>query len=358
MGNTSDADGVDATTMARMEFGITSFAETHPDPESGEYQDHGERLRQVVHEVEVAESAGLDVYGLGEHHRPDMAASSPAIVMAAAAGRTEKIRLSSAVVILSSADPVRVYQDWATLDLVSNGRAELLIGRGSFIESFPLFGYSLGDYDELFQEKFELLMQIRDNVKVTWSGRFRSPLDDQGVYPRSQQDPLPIWIGVGGTPASMVRAGHNGIPVNLAIIGGDPLRFRVLADLYRRSLAEAGYDPESVPLAVHAHGHLADTFEQADEEFYPWYQAAMSKIGRERGWPPVTRDQFEWMAGEQGSLLLGTPEMVAEKLTRWRDALGLDRFMLHVAVGNMDHGSVTRTIESLGKDVAPMVNSG
>jgi len=342
--------------MKKMEFGLTSFAETHLDPATGRYLDHGVRLRQVLKEVDVAESVGLEVYGLGEHHRPDMAASAPAIVLAAAAGRTERIRLSSAVVILSSADPVRVYQDWATLDLVSNGRAELLIGRGSFIESFPLFGYSLQDYDALFQEKFELLMQIRDNVEVTWSGRFRSPLHGQAIYPRAQQNPLPIWIGVGGTPASMQRAGRFGLPVSLAIIGGDPLRFKTLTDLYRRSLAENGHDPEAIPLSVHAHGHMAETFEQADEEFYPWYQAMMSRIGQERGWPPVTREQYEWMAGPQGSLLLGTPEMVADKVARWGEALRFNRFMLHVSVGTMDHSNVIRTIEMLGKDVAPLVN--
>jgi probable LLM family oxidoreductase len=337
-----------------MELGLTSFAETNPDPTTGSVISHGERLRNVVEEVQTAERVGLDVYGLGEHHRIDMAASAPAITLAAAAARTERIRLSSAVIVLSSADPVRTFQDFATLDLLSSGRAELLVGRGSFIESFPLFGYSLDDYNELFAEKLELLVQIRDHERVTWRGRFRAALEDQAIYPRPQQDPLPIWVGVGGTPASIVRAGRMGLPVALAIIGGDPARFGVLADLYRRSLAEAGHDPEEIPLAVHGIGYVADDTAAAVEEIYPTFSAAMTKIGRERGWEPLTREQYDWMASPQGSLVVGDPDTVAAKIDYWREILGIERFMLHHP--SVPHESGLRSIELLGTEVRAQLN--
>lgn len=336
-----------------MELGLTTFAETISSAGAGLVEHHGERLRQVVDEAVLAERVGLDIYAIGEHHRPDFAASAPAVVLAAIAARTERIRLSPAVTVLSSDDPVRVYQQFATLDLLSEGRTELLVGRGSFIESFPLFGYSLEDYEELFAEKLDLLLAIRDHERVTWSGSFRPPLADQGVYPRSMQDPLPVWVGVGGTPQSVVRAGHRGLPVALAIIGGSPERFAVLADLHRRSLREAGYDPADVPLAVHAHGHVAESTEQAVEEFYPSYAAAMTRIGRERGWGPMTRPQFDAMRSPDGSLVLGDPEEVATKIARWREILGIERFMLHVSVGTMPHEQVMRSIELLGTSVAP-----
>lgn len=338
-----------------MELGLTTFAETISSAGSGLARDHGGRLRQVIAEAVLADSVGLDVYAIGEHHRPDFAASTPSVVLAAIATQTERIRLSPAVTVLSSDDPVRVYQQFATLDLISNGRAELLVGRGSFIESFPLFGYSLEDYDELFSEKLDLLLAVRDNENVTWSGQFRAPLVDQGVYPRSQQDPLPVWVGVGGTPQSVVRAGQRGLPVALAIIGGSPERFGVLGELHRRSLRESGFNPADVPLAVHAHGHIAATSDQAAEEFYPSYAAAMTRIGRERGWGPMTRDQFEAMRSPDGSLVLGDPETVANKILRWREILGIDRFMLHVSVGTMPHDQVMRSIELLGTEVATRV---
>lgn len=337
-----------------MELGLTSFAETPPDPETGRVGDHGDRLRQIVAEVEMAEDVGLDVYGLGEHHRPDMAASAPAITLAAAAAKTRRIRLSSAVIVLSSADPVRTYQDFATLDLLSEGRAELLVGRGSFIESFPLFGYSLEDYDVLFAEKLDLLMEIVRNERVTWSGRFRTPLDDQPVFPRAQQVPLPVWVGVGGTPASVVRAGRMGLPVALAIIGGDPARFRFLAELYRRSLHEAGHDPDAFPPAVHAIGHVADSDEQASEEIYPRFRQTMTRIGRERGWPPLTREQYDLMRSPAGSLVVGSPQTVAEKILRWREILGIERFMLHNG-GAPTHEKVLRSIGLLGTKVRPLL---
>lgn len=340
-----------------MELGLTSFAETLPDPVTGEQITHGERLHQIVAEIEKAEEVGLEVYGLGEHHRPDFAASAPAVILAAAAARTEKIRLSPAVVILSTDDPVRVFQQFATLDLLSDGRAELLVGRGSFIESFPLFGYDLADYDELFAEKLDLLLTIRDNEVVDWSGRFRPPIRHQGIYPRPQQNPFPIWVGVGGNPASMVRAARRGLPVALAIIGGNPERFAFLAEIHRNTLREYGYDPARIPLAVHAHGYVADTSEQAAEEFFPSYALAMTKIGRERGWPPMTRAQFEAMRRPEGSLVLGDPEEVATKIVRWREILGIERFMLHISVGTLPHERVLRSIELFGTKVAPMVRA-
>jgi probable LLM family oxidoreductase len=337
-----------------MEIGITSFAETIAEQRAGEPIGHGERLRQVLEEIDLAEAVGLDVYGLGEHHRPDFASSSPATVLAAAAGRTSRIRLFPAVSVLSTDDPVRVFQQYATLDLVSSGRAELLVGRGSFIESFPLFGYSLDDYDELFAEKLDLLLEIRDNERVTWSGRFRPPINGQGIYPRPER-PLPIRVAVGGTPQSIVRAASRGLPVALAIIGGSPDRFNVLAELHRRTLTEAGYDPAVVPLSVHGHGYVADTTEQAADEFYPSYAAAMSRIGRERGWGPMTRQQYDLMRAPGGSLVLGDPETVAAKILHWKDVLGVTRFELHMSVGTLPHEKVLRNIELLGTEVAPLV---
>ncbi len=341
-----------------MELGITTFAETYPDPATRELIGHGERLDRVLEEIVLAEEVGLDVYGVGEHHRPDFASSAPVVVLAAAAGRTERIRLTPAVVILSSDDPVRVFQSYATLDLISHGRTELLGGRGSFIESFPLFGYSLADYDALFSEKLDLLLEIRDNEQVTWSGRFRSPLQDQTIYPRPAQDPFPIWVGVGGSPESIVRAASRGLPVALAIIGGSPDRFASFADLHRRTLAEAGHDPALAPLAVHAHGYIADSDEQAADEYYNSYAVAMTRLGRERGWGPMTREQFEMMRLPDGSLVLGDVETVAAKILRMRDVLGIQRFMLHVSVGTLAHEKVLRAIELLGREVAPIVNSG
>lgn len=338
-----------------MELGITTFAETYSDPETGETVSHGARLRQVMEEARLAEDLGLDVYGIGEHHRPDFASSAPAVVLAAIAGITERIRLSPAVSILSSDDPVRVYQQFATLDLVSSGRAELMVGRGSFIESFPLFGYSLADYEDLFAEKLDLLLAIRENEKVTWSGRFRPPIEGQGIYPRAEQQPLPVWVAVGGTPASIVRAATRGLPVALAIIGGDPARFAVLADLHRKTLAESGFDAASAPLAVHAHGYIADTTEQAVEEFYPSYAMAMSRIGMERGWGPMSRAQFDSLRSPNGSLVLGDVDTVARKIVRYRELLGIERFMLHISVGTLPHDRVMKAIELLGTKVSDLV---
>ncbi len=339
-----------------MELGLTSFAETIPAP-GGETVSHGDRLRQVLEEIELAEQVGLDVYGLGEHHRPDFASSAPAVVLAAGAGRTSRIRLFPAVSILSTDDPVRVFQQYATLDLVSSGRAELLVGRGSFIESFPLFGYALEDYDQLFSEKLDLLLQIRDQEVVEWSGRFRPPIRGQGIYPRPDRL-LPIRVAVGGTPASVVRAGSRGLGLALAIIGGSPDRFTGLTDLYRRTLEDAGHDPADFPISVHGHGFVADSSDEAANTFYPSYAVAMSRIGRERGWGPMTKEQFEFLRQPEGSLVIGDPDAVAAKILRWKEILGVERFELHVSVGTIPHAKVLRSIELLGKEVAPLVRAG
>jgi probable LLM family oxidoreductase len=333
-----------------MELGLTTFAEIS-DPTVSP----GERLRQVVEEAKLAEQVGLEVYGVGEHHRPDMAASAPEIVLAAIAGATSTITLTSAVTVLSSADPVRAYQNFATLDLVSGGRAELMAGRGSFTESFPLFGYSLGDYDDLFAEKLDLLLAIRDEGPVTWSGRFRAPLENAVVYPRTEGRPLPVWIAVGGTPNSVVRAGTLGLPMALAIIGGRPSAFAPLADLYRRALEYGEHDP-STPLAVHSHGYVSLDDAAARREFLPGYRETFAKIGRERGWPPMSDAAVEDLVGPEGALFFGHPEQVAAKIIGLRELLGIERFEMHVA--HVDHALTMRSIELFGTEVAPLVRAG
>ena len=330
-----------------MEFGLTTFAEIN-DPTTSP----GERLRQVVEEAELADELGLDVYGVGEHHRPDMAASAPEIVLATIAGATERIHLSSAVTVLSSADPVRVFQNFVTLDLLSSGRAELMAGRGSFTESFPLFGYSLGDYDALFAEKLELLLALREEGPVTWSGQFRAPLQDVVVHPRPEGRPLPVWLAVGGTPNSVIRAGTLGLPMALAIICGQPAAFAPFADLYRRALEHGGH-PADTPLAVHAHGYVATDERAARRDFLPSYKATFDKLGRERGWPPMSATQIESLIGPEGALFFGHPERVADKIVALHDLLGLDRFELHVS--HVGHALTMRSIELFATEVAPLV---
>jgi probable LLM family oxidoreductase len=331
-----------------VELGLTTFAEVNEPGLSA-----GERLRQVVAEAQLADELGLDVYGIGEHHRPDMVASAPEIVLAAVAGRTSAIKLSSAVTVLSSADPVRVMQSFVTLDLVSNGRAELMVGRGSFTESFPLFGYSLGDYDELFAEKLGLLLALREDKPVTWSGRFRAPLEQAVVHPRPER-PLPIWVAVGGTPNSVVRAGTLGLPLALAIIGGQPASFLPLVDLYRRALEYGGHDP-ATPLAVHSHGYVFSDEASARAEFLPAYRATFAKIGRERGWPPMSDAAVEALIGPEGALFFGTPETVAEKIIRLREMMNIDRFEMHTS--HVGHELTMRSIELFATKVAPLVRS-
>lgn len=344
-----------AESQQDMEIGISTFLEATPDPATGVTISHAERLRNAIEEIVVADQAGLDVYGIGEHHRADYAGTAPAVVLAAAASVTKRIRLSSAVTVLSSDDPVRVYQAFSTLDGLSNGRAEIMAGRGSFIESFPLFGYSLDDYDELFEEKLELLLAIRASEKVTWRGGHRPAIDNRGVYPRSVQTPLPVWIASGGNPQSAVRAGMLGLPIAFAIIGGMPERFKPLVDLYRQAAARAGHDPDKLPVATHSHGFVADTTEQAADLFYPPTAAQMNVIGRERGWPPYTRDSFDAARSLRGALYVGDPEFVAEKIVLLRRNLGVNRFFLHVNVGTMPHREVLHAIELLGTKVAPLV---
>lgn len=340
-----------------MELGITSFAEMTPDPKTGVTVTAEQRLRDLMEEIELTDQVALDVYGIGEHHRPDFAVSSPAVILGAAAVKTKRIRLTSAVSVLSSDDPVRVFQDFATVDLLSGGRAEIMAGRGSFTESYPLFGYDLRDYDEIFAEKLDLLLNVRENVRVTWSGKWRAPIEDRGVYPRPVQDPLPVWIAVGGSVNSVIRAGILGLPLALAIIGGEPARFKPLVDLYRESARRAGHDPATLPVAVHSHGFVADTTEEAIDTFYAPYAYVMSQLGRERGWSPMTRQQFDALRSPRGALYVGTPEYVTEKVIAVCDLLGLDRFMLHVSVGTMPHAAVMRSIELFGTKVAPAVRA-
>ncbi|WP_078431119.1 LLM class flavin-dependent oxidoreductase [Metabacillus halosaccharovorans] len=338
-----------------MEIGISTFVETTPDVESGEVVSHAQRIREVVEEIILADQVGLDVFGVGEHHREDFAASNPAIILAAAAPQTKHIRLTSAVTVLSSADPVRVFQDFATLDGISNGRAEIMAGRGSFIESFPLFGYDLKDYDELFEEKLELLLKIRDSEKVTWRGGHRPAIQNRGVYPRPVQDPLPVWIGSGGNSESVVRAGILGLPLVLAIIGGSPIQFEPLVQLYKKAVAHAGHNISKLTVASHSHGFIAETTEKAADKFFPSTQQVMNQLGKERGWGYYDRKSFDAARSFDGALYVGDPNTVAEKIIHLRKNVGITRFMLHVPVGSMPHEDVMRAIELLGKEVAPRV---
>lgn len=338
-----------------MEIGVSSFVETWPDVKTGEVISHEQRLREVVEEIVLADQVGLDVYGVGEHHRKDYAASSPAVVLAAAASQTKWIRLTSAVTVLSSADPVRVFQDFATLDAISNGRAEIMAGRGSFIESFPLFGYDLSHYDELFEEKLELLLKIRESEKVTWQGGHRPAIHNLGVYPRPVQNPLPVWIGSGGNSESVVRAGLLGLPLVLAIIGGSPLQFAPLVKLYKEAAAHAGHDVSKLPIGSHSHGFIAEDTEMAADKFFPSTQASMNVLGRERGWGFYDRARFDAARSFEGALYVGDPETVAQKIIHLRKHVGITRFMLHVPVGTMPHDEVMRAIELLGTEVAPRV---
>ncbi len=357
-----------------MELGLATFADVSPG--AGPEQ-VAKRLQDLLEEIELADRLGLEVFGVGEHHRPDYAVSSTTVALGAAAARTKTIRLSSAVTVLSSADPVRVFQDYATLDLISGGRAEIMAGRGSFIESFPLFGYDLDDYDELFAEKLDLLLKLRESERVTWSGKHRAPLNDVGVYPRPIQQPLPVWIAVGGTPASVARAGALGLPLMIAIIGGSPARFAPLVDLYRQAVeqapsgsgapAQTGASPTGTStgtgaharptVGINSHTYVAETSQQAANEFYPAYAPMMNRIGRERGWPPLTRQQFDAACGPSGALLVGSPQQVAEKIIAEHELFGNDRFLGHISVGTLPHEQAMRATELFGAEVAPIVRA-
>src|SRR5499427_5061436 len=338
-----------------MEIGIDSFAAAFD--EHSRAVNPAERLRQLIEQIVHAEEVGLDVFGVGEHHRREFLDSAPAVILGAAAARTQRIRLTSAVTVLSAEDPVRAFQNFATIDLLSQGRAEMVVGRGSSIEAFPLFGYRLEDYDSLFAEKLDLLLTIRDDEHVHWSGRFRPALAGQGVYPRPVQNPLPIWLGVGGTPQSFARAGALGLPLMVAIIGGEPSRFRPLIDLYRETGARYGHPPDRLKVGVHALGYVAETTQEAADAFFPGYARAVTDVGKERGWPPVTRAGFDAQRGPHGALLIGNPEEVTEKILCHSEALGgISRLTFQMNAASLPHDKLMRAIEAIGTRVAPAVN--
>jgi probable LLM family oxidoreductase len=342
-----------------MQIGVDSFAANAPDPHTGRIISPVDRLTNLLAEIELADRSGLDVFGLGEHHRADFLDSAPAVILAAAAARTKQIRLTSAVTVLSAADPVRVFQEFATLDLLSRGRAEMIVGRGSFVEAFPLFGLDLDDYESLFTEKLDLLLKLRKQTNVHWTGKHRPALTGQGVYPRPLQDPLPVWLGVGGTPESFVRAGQIGLPLMVAIIGGEPRRFRPLVDLYRQAFTKAGHDEQQMKVGIHALGYVAETDDQAADDFFPGYAEAFTKIGRERGWPAVTRAHFEALRGPHGSLIVGSPDLAAEKIRMYHDSLGgISRLSFQMSVAGVPHEKMLRSIELIGSRVVPMVRAG
>lgn len=339
-----------------MEIGIDSFAAVPQADDQGIAMDNAQAIAELLDRITAADQAGVDVFGIGEHHRKEFLDSAPTLILAAAAARTERIRLTSAVTVLSATDPVRIFQQFATLDLITNGRAEMVVGRGSFTESFPLFGLNLNEYDALFVEKLGLLLTIRENEVVNWSGKFRPTLHDQTIYPRPVQAKLPIWLGVGGTRGSFIRAGQLGLPLMVAIIGGETHRFRPLVDLYRQAGAEAGYAPEQLSVGLHSFGYVANTREEAIANFYPGYAKMMTKIGKERGWSPMNRAHFNAQIGELGAIVIGSSEEVAEKTLRHSEALGgIDRFSFQMDVG-LSHAQLLSSIELIGQEVSPLVN--
>jgi probable LLM family oxidoreductase len=337
-----------------IQIGIDSFAAAYDD--TSQAVEASERLRNLVEQIEHADQVGLDCFGIGEHHRREYLDSAPVVILGAAAARTQRIRLSSAVTVLSAADPVRVFQEFATLDLLSQGRAEMVVGRGSFIDAFPLFGLPLEAYDRLFEEKLDLLLKIRENEQVHWTGEFRPALTGQGVYPRPVQDPLPIWVGVGGTPKSFARAGALGLPLMVAIIGGEPQRFRPLVDLYRETGERFGHAPSQLKVGVHALGYVAATTQEAADDFFPGYALAVASVAKERGWGPVTRAGFDAQRGPQGALLIGEPDQVTEKILRHSEALGgVSRFTFQMNAASLPHAKLMKAIEAIGTHIAPAV---
>ena len=343
--------------MNQMQVGIDSFAAFHD--YTKESASSSERLQRLIEQIEIADQIGLDVFGVGEHHRRGFLDSAPAVILGAAAARTKRIRLTSAVTVLSAADPVRIFQEFATLDLLSQGRAEMVVGRGSFIEAFPLFGLRLDDYDSLFSEKLDLLLKIRENEHVHWSGKYRPPLTGQGIYPRPLQEPLPMWIGVGGTPESFVRAGLLGLPLMVAIIGGETRSFKPLIDLYREAGERAGHLPHQLKVGVHSLGYVAGSTREAVDDFFPGYAHSMNEIGKERGWPPITRRDFEAQRGPNGALLIGNPEEVTEKIIRHSKALGgISRITFMMNPASLPHGKLVQATELIGSRVAPALREG
>lgn len=339
-----------------MQIGLDSFVATTGDPVTGVKVDPVVRLRNLLEEVEMADRVGLDVFGIGEHHREEFLDAAPVVLLSAAAARTKQIRLASAVTVLSAADPVRVFQEFATLDLISEGRAEIVAGRGSFTEAYPLFGFDLQDYDSLFDEKLRLLLQIRDQSRVTWSGKHRPPLRNQEIHPRPLQDPLPIWVGVGGSPESVIRAGSLGLPLMIAIIGGQPSRFRPLVDLYREAGEASGHDSKSLKVGIHALGSFAATTKEARDDYFPGYERMFGQIGKERGWPAIRRSHFDALCGAEGALIIGDAQEGVEKILHYNEVLGgIDRITIQMSPGTLPHEKALRAIEILGEQVAPAV---
>ena len=337
-----------------MELGLYTFADLSPDT-SSRSKTTNQRIKNLLEEIELADQLNLDVFGIGEHHRPDYAVSSPAIILAAAAVRTKNIRLSSAVTVLSSDDPVRVFQDFATVDQLSDGRAEIMVGRGSFIESYPLFGYSLQNYDELFSEKLDLLMRINDSEETEWKGKHRPSFDKRGIYPRPFQEKIPIWIAAGGTPASAVRAASLGIPLALAIIGGSPEQFVPFINLYRKTALKNGMQAEDIQIGINSHVYIAEDSKQAADQLFPSYATMMNRIGRERGWSPLSREQFEYSRNPKGALLVGSPQEVIDKILYEHELFGNTRFLAQTSMGDLPHQKVMKSIELYGNIVAPAV---
>jgi probable LLM family oxidoreductase len=338
-----------------MELGLITFADMEPETLSGAGIKGYQRIKDLLEEIELADQLGLDVFGVGEHHRPDYAVSSPALILAAAAVRTKNIKLASAVTVLSSDDPVRVFQNFATVDLLSAGRAEIMAGRGSFIESFPLFGYNLQDYDELFTEKLDLLLKLNKNEKISWKGKHRPAIDNLGVYPRPYQKEIPIWLAAGGTPASAVRAATLGLPLMLAIIGGMPEQFVSFVNLYKATAEKSGRDITQLQVGINNHVYIGEDSQKAADEFYPYYASMMTRIGRERGWPPLTRQQFEYSRSPKAALMVGSVQEVIDKILYEHELFGNTRFLAQASVGNVPHKMVMKSIELFGTKVAPVV---
>jgi probable LLM family oxidoreductase len=338
-----------------MELGLYTFADMQPEGVSGKSVNAQKRIGELMEEIELADQLGLDIFGVGEHHRPDYAVSSPAVILGAAAVKTKNIRLTSAVTVLSSDDPVRVFQDFSTIDHLSGGRAEIMAGRGSFIESFPLFGYNLEDYDELFEEKLSLLLELNKKERINWKGKHRQPIENRGVYPRPYQASLPIWVAAGGTPASAVRAAKLGLPLALAIIGGTPEQFVPFVNLYRREAEKAGQETHKVRLGINSHVYIAGDSQKAADELYPSYAAMMNRIGRERGWPPLSRPQFDHSRSAKGALVVGSPQEVTDKILYEHELFGNTRFLAQMSMGNMPHKMVMHSIELFGTKVAPEI---
>lgn len=338
-----------------MQIGISTFGDLELNRETGKPVNTQQRIKDLLEEIELADQVGLDIFAVGEHHRPDYAVSSPATILAAAAVKTKNIRLSSAVTVLSSDDPVRVFESFATVDLLSGGRAEIMAGRGSFIESFPLFGYNLNDYDQLFSEKLDLLIKLTENEVVNWKGKLRPSINNLGVYPRPVQEKLPIWIAVGGTPESVVRAAQYGLPMMVAIIGGMPERFVPLIKLYREAAQKSGHNTGNSKIGINSHLYVADTSQQAADQYFPYYAEVMSRIGRERGWPPTTRQHYDALRTPSGSLFVGSPQEIIDKILFEHSLFKHDRFMAQIDVGALPHDKLMRSIELFGTKVAPAI---